>query len=69
MIYEKVLVDKRKLERDEVGWRIPRLGTFSRQIYRLTKEGSSSAEIARVTGKSINTVRVLKCKFQHPERY
>ncbi len=58
--------DKRKCERDAAGWRIPRLGTLSRQIYRLTKEGYSSADIAKATGKSLNNVRVLKFKFQHP---
>lgn len=62
-------LDKRLCELDKNGWRIPRMGTVARQIYRLMCEGLSSYEIAKIMKKEVNNVSVVAHKIRHPECY
>lgn len=54
-------------KRDQRGWRIPRDGTLSREIYDLTLQGKMPAEIAKTLRCDANTVRVLVNRFRRPE--
>lgn len=54
------------MNRDENGWRIPRKETLAFQVYTLTKAGKKPREIAKVTGTSVNSIRVLKWRMVHP---
>ena len=54
--------------RDELGWRIPRAGTLSRNIYRLTRQGMTPSAIAAALGTTPQRVRVLLCHLRHPEK-
>lgn len=58
--------------RDEQGWRVPREGTLSYQIYMLTKQGRTPEEIAGVVVTAgtvkLETIRVLLHKMRHPEK-
>jgi len=54
-------------KRDRKGWRIPRTGTISRQIYDAINEGKTPTEIGRLLGMDPQTVRVLSHKFRNPE--
>ncbi len=55
------------MQRDEIGWRVPRPSTKSRQIYDLAKAGKGSAEITKITGDKGSVVRVLLWKIRNPE--
>jgi hypothetical protein len=54
--------------RDEQGWRVPRPGTVSANIYALAKMGLSTSEIARALGRARNNVGVHLFKIKRPER-
>ncbi len=54
-------------ERDEWGWRVPRPGTLSRQVYELVSAGKGNSHIATVLGESPQSVGVLRWKMRHPE--
>jgi transposase len=49
--------------RDERGWRVPREGTTSRQVYELTLQGHSIKQIVAITGKPYSTVRSMREQF------
>lgn len=55
-------------ERDENGWRIPRSGTLSWEIYELAVMGTETSDIVR-SFPQINPgmVRVLLWKIRNPE--
>lgn len=53
--------------RDERGWRIPRPGTKSRQIYDLLIVGKRRFEIVAATGISDQLVSAFIWKIKHPE--
>lgn len=55
--------------RDANGWRIPRKGTLSYRVYLLFTSGIDASVIAGKTGKSLNTIRVLINRFQHPDTH
>lgn len=54
-------------KRDENGWRMPRAGTRSHNIYMMTLAGCTPTQIAAVTGIPVNIVRVLRHRFKHPD--
>jgi IS30 family transposase len=54
--------------RDEQGWRVPRPGTVSANIYALAKKGLSATQIAKQLGRARNTVAVHLFKIKRPER-
>lgn len=62
-------VDKRKCGRDLRGWRIPKDGTRSRQIYNLMREGLSPKEIGMRFSPKMekNTLGVLIWKIRNPK--
>ncbi len=53
--------------RDDNGWRVPRPGTKSAQIYAMLREGASNTEIAAALRCSLGSVGVLKNRMRHPE--
>jgi DNA-binding CsgD family transcriptional regulator len=57
-----------KRPRDEDGWRMPRPGTISAQIYALAKQGLNSSQIAATLGRQRGTVSVHLFKIRNPER-
>jgi hypothetical protein len=50
---------RRKLPRDEFGWRIPGEGTVSRMIYQMMRDHIGRNEIARRLNKNPSTVGAL----------
>lgn len=52
--------------RDDNGWRIPREGTKSAEIYRLAREGKKASVIATELGMNRLTVGVLLFKMRNP---
>lgn len=57
-------------ERNTKGWRIPREGTRSHQIYQLMLAGNGPSVIQRTIGGSGGSIRVLMHKIRHaPEPY
>ena len=54
--------------RDEQGWRVPRRGTVSANIYALAKKGLSVTEIATQLGRARSNVGVHLFKIKRPER-
>ncbi len=54
--------------RDEQGWRVPRSGTVSANIYALAKKGLSVPEIAKQLGRARSNVGVHLFKIKRPER-
>lgn len=54
--------------RDEQGWRVPRPGTISANIYALAKKGLSTREIAKELGRERNYVGVHLFKIKRPEK-
>jgi hypothetical protein len=54
--------------RDEQGWRVPRPGTISANIYALAKKGLSTGEIAKELGRERNNVEAHLFKIKRPER-
>jgi hypothetical protein len=58
----------RRQPRDREGWRIPKENSVSHQIYRLAKRGVTPMEMAGVTGKPANMIRVLLHRMRHPDQ-
>ena len=54
--------------RDEQGWRVPRRGTVSANIYALAKKGLSVIEIAKQLSRARSNVNVHLFKIKRPER-
>ena len=54
--------------RDQQGWRVPRRGTLSADIYALAKKGLSATQIAKQLGRTRNNVQVHLFKIKRPER-
>ena len=55
-----IMSGRRKLRpRDEEGWRVPRPGAISAEIYACAKEGMRTVEIASAVGRKRSTVAVL----------
>lgn len=55
-------------KRDENRWRIPKDGTISADVYKLTKEGKKPGEISKLLNVKGNIVRVLLYRIRNPER-
>lgn len=55
--------------RDQNGWRIPRKGTLSREVYDLFIDGNDRHAIAETLKKSPNTIGVLINRFQNPDQH
>jgi DNA-binding CsgD family transcriptional regulator len=53
--------------RDDRGWRVPKHGTLSRQIYDLLARGKSTSEIASELGIKVTSTRVLAYKIRNSE--
>lgn len=53
--------------RDERGWRVPRAGTLSFEIYRLAVVGERPKDIAKLLGCSWSSVGVLLFRIRHPD--
>lgn len=53
-------------QRDENGWRIPRVGTRSHKMYLLLKEGKTHLEIAKRLKIDTNTAYVSVHKIKNP---
>lgn len=53
--------------RDERGWRVPRAGTLSFEIYRLTQAGICPKDIAELLHCSRSSVGVLLFRIRHPD--
>lgn len=56
-----------KCQRDEAGWRVPRQGTLSRQIYDLAKARNTQTEIASICEADYQKVGVMLGHIRHPE--
>ena len=54
--------------RDDLGWRIPRRNTLSRDIYNLAKAGKTPIKIASALGIFPSTVRVLLFRIRNPKK-
>jgi hypothetical protein len=54
-------------ERNDSGWRIPREGTTSYDVYNLMQQGYQSKYIAALLNKNARTIAVLAWKIRHPE--
>jgi hypothetical protein len=64
-----IMSGRRKLRpRDKEGWRVPRPGAISAEIYACAKEGMRTIEIASAVGRKRSTVAVHLFKIKHPER-
>lgn len=59
--------DRRYVDRDERGWRIPHAGTRSRAIYDAMLAGKSPIEIQADVGGTVESVRVLIWRIKHPD--
>jgi len=58
--------DKRFIDRDARGWRIPHKGTRSRAIYTGMLAGKSPVEIQADVGGTLQSIRVLMWRIRHP---
>lgn len=58
---------KNYCDRDHRGWRIPRAGTKSRDIYECLVQGLTPAAILLIVEGSKATLGVLIWKIKHPE--
>lgn len=54
--------------RDEQGWRIPREGTKSLEVYLLMKEGLRPKKIAETLNDDARSIAVLACYIKRPEK-
>ena len=54
--------------RDAAGFRVPRKGTLSWDVYKLLSRRLSAGEIAARLGADRTVVRVLMYKIRNPER-
>ena len=54
--------------RDAAGFRVPRKGTLSWDVYKLLSRQLSAGEIAARLGADRTVVRVLMYKIRNPER-
>ena len=59
--------DRRYIDRDERGWRIPHAGTRSRAIYDLLVAGRTPAEIRAQVGGTPESIGVLMWRIRHPD--
>ena len=60
---------RRKLPRDEFGWRIPGEGTVSRMIYRMMRDHIGRNEIAQRLKKNPSTVGAIMFGIRGPRSY
>jgi hypothetical protein len=58
--------DRRFIDRDERGWRIPRAGTRSRAIYDGMLAGKRPIEIQADVGGTTQSISVLMWRIKHP---